>query len=359
MRILVTGGFGFIGSNLVRHLLEADSSGAGPGISRLVNLDKMTYAANPENLADFAGDPRHRPVRGDIADRALLSWLFEEEDFDAVIHLAAESHVDRSIDDPEAFVMTNVVGTYRLLEAARHHHRTRAGAGRDFRFIHVSTDEVYGTLAADDPAFSESTAYAPNSPYSASKASSDHFARAWFHTYGLPVITTNCSNNYGPRQFPEKLIPLMISKIRRGEPLPVYGDGMQVRDWLHVEDHCRALARVLRVGRPGEVYNIGGGNEMTNLEVVRILVDLVNERLPEAERRPPEARIHFVKDRPGHDRRYAIDSRKIECELGWKATEDPVSGFRKTVDWYFANEGWVDRILSGSYRGERLGQGEG
>lgn len=357
MRILLTGGYGFIGSNLVRYLLDAAKAEPGMEVSRLVNLDKMTYAANPENLADLVGDPRHVPVQGDIGDGALLSELFAGHDFDAVIHLAAESHVDRSIDDPEAFVMTNVVGTYRLLEAARTHHLGRSEQGKAFRFLHVSTDEVYGSLSPEDPAFSETTAYAPNSPYSASKAASDHLVRAYFHTYGLPVITTNCSNNYGPRQFPEKLIPLMISKIRRGEWLPVYGDGQQVRDWLYVEDHCRALARVLAKGRPGEVYNVGGRNELPNLSVVTTLINLVNERLPESERRAPSELIRHVTDRPGHDRRYAIDSSKIEEELGWHPLEDPESGFRKTVDWYFENGGWIDRILSGSYRGERLGNG--
>jgi dTDP-glucose 4,6-dehydratase len=357
MRILITGGYGFIGSNLIRSLLDSAKAESDMEISYLVNLDKMTYAANPENLADLVRDPRHIPVQGDIGDGALVSGLFANHDFDAVIHLAAESHVDRSIDDPESFVMTNVVGTYRLLEAARLHHRRRSEVGKTFRFLHVSTDEVYGSLLPEDPAFSETTAYAPNSPYSASKAASDHLARAYFHTYGLPVITTNCSNNYGPRQFPEKLIPLMISKIRRGETLPVYGDGQQVRDWLYVEDHCRALARVLAKGRAGEVYNIGGRNELTNLSVVTTLIHLVNERLPEPERRPPSERIRHVTDRPGHDRRYAIDSTKIEQELGWHPVEDPESGFRKTVAWYFENQGWIGRILSGTYRGERLGSG--
>lgn len=359
MRILITGGYGFIGSNLVLHLLETPSVESRVTVERVVNLDKMTYAANRENLAGIARDPRHLPVIGDICDGTLLTGLFEKHDFDAVIHLAAESHVDRSIDDPEAFVMTNVTGTYRLLEAARAHHRRRAASGKEFRFLHVSTDEVYGSLGPEDPAFSETTAYAPNSPYSASKASSDHFVRAYFHTYGLPVITTNCSNNYGPRQFPEKLIPLMISKIRRGESLPVYGDGMQVRDWLYVEDHCSALVRVLTAGIPGEVYNIGGRNELTNLSVVRTLLSLVNERLQDGGRRSSAELIRHVSDRPGHDRRYAIDCRKIEENLGWRPREDPSSGFRKTVDWYFENGAWVDGILSGRYRGERLGTGGG
>lgn len=355
MRILLTGGYGFIGSNLVHHLL---GSRTAPGIEveLLVNLDKMTYAANPENLTDVADDPKFLSVVGDIADGPLLARLFEEHEFDAVIHLAAESHVDRSIDDPGTFVMTNVVGTSRLLEAALRHYRHLGDDGK-FRFLHVSTDEVYGSLGPDDDAFSESSPYAPNSPYSASKAASDHFVRAYFHTYGLPVLTTNCSNNYGPRQFPEKLIPLMISKIRRGETLPVYGDGMQVRDWLYVEDQCRALTRVLTSGTPGDVYNIGGRHERTNLSVVRTLISLVNERLSETDQRSPEDLIRHVTDRPGHDRRYALDTTKIERELHWQPLEQPESGFRKTVDWYFENEAWVDRILSGSYRGERLGSG--
>lgn len=356
MRILLTGGYGFIGSNLVHHLLGSTPA-SGIAVERLVNLDKMTYAANPENLSGVADDPRFLSVVGDIADAPLIARLFEEHEFDAVIHLAAESHVDRSIDHPESFVMSNVVGTCRLLEAALRHHRHHLDTGKEFRFLHVSTDEVYGSLGPDGNAFSETSAYAPNSPYSASKAASDHFVRAYFHTYGLPVITTNCSNNYGPRQFPEKLIPLMISKIRRGESLPVYGDGMQVRDWLYVEDQCRALTRVLTSGIPGEVYNVGGKHELTNLSVVRTLISLVNERLPAEERRSPEDLIRHVTDRPGHDRRYALDTTKIERELHWQPLEHPDSGFRKTVDWYFDNEAWVDRILSGSYRGERLGSG--
>lgn len=357
MRILLTGGSGFIGSNLVHYLLGSASVEQGLEVELLVNLDKMTYAANPENLSDLASDPRLTQVIGDIGDGELVSRLFAEMDFDAVIHLAAESHVDRSIDSPEEFVKTNVLGTFRLLESARFHHRRRSSEGKDFRFVHVSTDEVYGTLLPNSPPFSETTAYAPNSPYSASKASSDHFVRAYFHTYGLPVVTTNCSNNYGPRQFPEKLIPLMISKIRRGEPLPIYGDGLQVRDWLYVDDHCRALVKVLVGGTPGEVYNIGGCNELTNLAVVKTLVTLVNEHLEPGERRDFESLVRYVADRPGHDRRYAIDCAKISGELGWKPLEGPESGFQKTVRWYFENEVWVDRILSGSYRGERLGSG--
>lgn len=353
MRLLVTGGYGFIGSNLVRLLLDP---AADPGVTveRIVNLDKMTYAANPENLAEFEGDPRHLPVRGDIADAALLERLFAEHDFDAVLHLAAESHVDRSIDSPEPFLDTNVFGTFRLLEAARCHHR-RLPADRRFVFLHVSTDEVYGSLAPDDPAFTESHPHRPNSPYSASKAASDHFVRAYHHTYGLPVVTTNCSNNYGPRQFPEKLIPLMISKIRAGGSLPIYGDGMQVRDWLHVEDHCRAIVRVLMGGNFGEVYNIGGRCELSNREVVGRLIDLVNEMLPPSEQRDPAELITYVKDRPGHDRRYAIDCSKIERQLGWTPLETAETGFRKTVRWYFENQDWIDHILSGTYRGERLG----
>ena len=355
MRILVTGGFGFIGSNLVRHLLGSDHSGSGLEIDFLVNLDKMTYAANPANLSDIADDPRHFAVEGDINDLPLVSGLLERHDIDAVFHLAAESHVDRSIDSPGDFVMTNVVGTQRLLDAASLHHQLRKTEGKSFRFIHVSTDEVYGALGPDDPAFTESSPYAPNSPYSASKAASDHFARAYHRTFGLPVVITNCSNVYGPRQFPEKLVPLMISKIRQGDTLPLYGDGLQIRDWLYVEDHCRALTRILLAGRPGEVYHIGGSAELTNLEVVRRLVDLVSDHLPDSGKRDPNPLIQFVADRPGHDRRYAINSCKIREELGWIPKETPESGFPKTVDWYFENEEWLEQVLSGAYKGERLG----
>jgi dTDP-glucose 4,6-dehydratase len=357
MRLLITGGYGFIGSNLVRFLFSPAAGEAGLEVERVVNLDKMTYAANPENLADLAGEPRHVPVLGDIGDSDLVTSLLSDHRIDAVIHLAAESHVDRSIDAPEAFIQTNVVGTFRLLEAARTHAKVYRNPANDrgFLFLHLSTDEVYGALGPSDPAFSESHPYAPNSPYSASKAGSDHLARAYFHTYGLPVLTTNCSNNYGPRQFPEKLIPLMISKLLRGEPLPVYGDGQQRRDWIHVEDHCRALVAVLLRGRPGEVYNIGGRCELTNLEVVERLASLVDELSPGTAAAPGE-RIRFVTDRPGHDRRYAVECGKIERELGWRPLETAESGFRKTVAWYLGNQDWIDRILSRGYRGERLGR---
>jgi dTDP-glucose 4,6-dehydratase len=357
MRLLVTGGYGFIGSNLVRLLLSPEAREVGLVVEKVVNLDKMTYAANPENLADLAGDDRHIPVTGDIGDSALVASLLSSQRIDAVIHLAAESHVDRSIDDPGAFVQTNVVGTFRLLEASRAYSKqyTNSENPRGFIFLHVSTDEVYGSLGPDEAAFAETHPYAPNSPYSASKAASDHFARAHHHTYGLPVITTNCSNNYGPRQFPEKLIPLMISKLLRGEKLPIYGDGQQRRDWLFVDDHCRALVAALLRGKPGEVYNIGGRCELTNLEVVERLITLVAEFSPSLGTVDPATRIQFVADRPGHDRRYAIDATKIERTLGWRPLEDAGSGFRKTVQWYLDNQVWVDRILAGTYRGGRLG----
>jgi dTDP-glucose 4,6-dehydratase len=348
MRILVTGGAGFIGANLVHHLL-----GAAGQVERIVNFDKLTYAGNPDNLAGLAGDPRHLFVQGDICDGGHLAALLAGHRIDAIMHLAAESHVDRSIDGPEAFIQTNFVGTFRLLEAARHYWRSLPDPARAaFRFLHVSTDEVYGTLGAADPAFREDTPYAPNSPYSASKAGSDHLARAYHHTYGLPVVTTNCSNNYGPFQFPEKLIPLMIRKAVGGQPLPVYGDGSNVRDWLYVEDHCRGLVAALLGGRPGETYNIGGRNEMKNLEVVKIiLAELRAAGVATA----TEDLITFVTDRPGHDWRYAIDCGKIERELGWRPLETFASGIRKTVAWYLANQAWVERIEAGAYRGERLG----
>ena len=357
MRLLVTGGAGFIGSNLVHYLLGPASEELGVTIERVVNLDKLTYAGNPENIADLDADPRHAFVQGDIGDAALLERLFAEHDLDGVMHLAAESHVDRSIDAPEEFIMTNFVGTFQMLHAARNHYKRRqeAGTAEGFRFLHVSTDEVYGSLSAEDPAFSETTPYAPNSPYSASKAGSDHLARAYFHTFEIPVITTNCSNNYGPYQFPEKLIPLMIAKARRGESLPVYGDGSNVRDWLYVEDHCRGLALALLKGRPGEVYNIGGRNELKNIDVVRKLIELVNEFLPEGETRDADELITYVTDRPGHDHRYAINCEKIERELGWEPKETWETGFRKTVQWYFENDAWIDHIEQGTYQGQRLG----
>ncbi len=353
MRILVTGGAGFIGSNLVRYLLGAAGGELGVVIERVVTLDKLTYAGNRSSLADLDGDPRHVFVQGDIGDGALVGKLLREHAIDAVMHLAAESHVDRSIDSPEEFIQTNFVGTYRLLEAARRY--WNEGGAASFRFLHVSTDEVFGSLGAEDPAFYEDTPYAPNSPYSASKAGSDHLARAYHHTYGLPVITTNCSNNYGPYQFPEKLLPLMIRKTLRGEPLPVYGDGMNVRDWLYVEDHCRGLAMALVKGVPGRTYVIGGKCEMKNLDVVRALIETVREFAPGKVTRTAEELITFVKDRPGHDRRYAINPGRICRELGWEPRENFASGLRRTVQWYLDHEDWIQNIENGSYRGERLG----
>jgi dTDP-glucose 4,6-dehydratase len=351
MRILVTGGAGFIGANLVHYLLGPAASASGRTIELVVNLDKLTYAGNPENLVPVAGDERHVFVEGDIADSILVRRLLAAHDIDAIMHLAAESHVDRSIDSPEDFIQTNFVGTFRLLQDARAH----AAKKRGFRFLHVSTDEVYGALRPEDPPFSESTAYAPNSPYSSSKAGSDFLVRAFHHTYGLDVVTTNCSNNYGPYQFPEKLVPLMIRKIMRGEALPVYGDGRQVRDWLFVEDHCRGLFLSLLKGRAGETYCIGGRSEKPNIDVVRTLIRIVSERLPARSRKKPDELISYVKDRPGHDRRYAIDCSKIENELGWQPQETFESGMTRTVDWYFANQSWVEHIERGTYRGERLG----
>ncbi len=343
---LVTGGAGFIGGNFV-HLAVA----AG---HKVVNLDKLTYAGNLETLASLKGHPRHAFVHGDIADQGLVSALLNEHRPDAVVNFAAESHVDRSIDGPAAFIQTNVTGTLSLLEATRDHWRGLPVAqAAAFRFLHVSTDEVYGSLGTTGH-FTEETAYAPNSPYSASKAASDHLVRAFHHTYGLPTITTNCSNNYGPYQFPEKLIPLVIQKALAGEELPVYGDGLNVRDWLFVEDHCDAIAAVLEKGVPGETYNVGGNSERTNIEVVRAICALLDERVPSTT--PRESLIRFVRDRPGHDRRYAIDAGKIRRELGWTPRNDFTSGLAHTVDWYLTNQAWVGRILDGSYRMERLGQ---
>ena len=354
MRILVTGGAGFIGSNLVHYLLGDAGKDLGVEIEKVVNLDNLTYAGNPENLTPIAEDPRHTFVKGDIGDPALVQGLLQEHDIDAVMHLAAESHVDRSIDAPEEFIMTNFVGTFQMLHTARAHHEARIAAGRDgIRFLHVSTDEVYGSLGPADPAFSETTPYQPNSPYSASKAGSDHLARSYFHTFGLPVVTTNCSNNYGPYQFPEKLIPLMIGKAQSGENLPVYGDGSNVRDWLYVEDHCRGLFLALVKGEPGEVYNIGGKCEMPNIEVVRAIIDNVN-RINGSEVNADD-QITFVTDRPGHDRRYAINCEKIETELGWTPKENFESGLAKTVQWYFDNHDWIAGIEEGTYQGERIG----
>jgi dTDP-glucose 4,6-dehydratase len=341
--ILVTGGAGFIGSNFVLDwLAQSDEP--------VLNLDALTYAGNMENFASLAGDARHVFVHGDICDRALLDRVLAEHRPRAVLHFAAESHVDRSIHGPGAFVRTNVEGTFTLLEAVRAHWMQLAEAEKGaFRFHHVSTDEVYGSLGPDDPAFTETHLYQPNSPYSASKAASDHLVRAWFHTYGLPVLTTNCSNNYGPYHFPEKLIPLMIVNALAGKPLPIYGDGLNVRDWLYVKDHCSAIRAVLALGRPGEVYNIGGWNERTNRQIVDAICSLLDELRPDPAG-PYRRLIRFVTDRPGHDRRYAIDARKIERDLGWRPAESFETGIRRTVQWYLQNEGWVQRVQSGAYR---------
>jgi dTDP-glucose 4,6-dehydratase len=344
--ILVTGGAGFIGSAVVRQLLAA-------GASKVVNLDKLTYAANLASLPGAEADPRYVLERVDICDAPEVQRVFAEHKPDAVMHLAAESHVDRSIDGPGAFIHTNVIGTFNLLQAALGHWRGLAGAAKEaFRFLHVSTDEVYGSLGPTG-AFTESTRYDPHSPYSASKASSDHLARAWADTYGLPVLVTNCSNNYGPYQFPEKLIPLMVLKAVRGEKLPVYGKGDNVRDWLYVEDHAAALRLVVKKGKPGETYNIGGRAEMQNIEVVRTICRLVDELRPG--NRPREELISFVTDRPGHDQRYAMDASKIERELGWKPSLSFDTGIRRTVEWYLGREDWWRPILDGRYQGDRLG----
>ncbi len=344
---MVTGGAGFIGGNFV---LEAVAQGI-----KVVNLDALTYAGNRDTLASLDGDPNHVFVHGDIGDGALVSRLLAEHRPDAVINFAAESHVDRSIDGPGAFVQTNVVGTLHLLEAVRDHWKGLQGEARDkFRFLHVSTDEVYGTLG-DSGKFTETTPYAPNSPYSASKAASDHLVRAFHHTYGLPVLTTNCSNNYGPYHFPEKLIPLVIAKALAGEALPVYGDGKQVRDWLFVRDHCSAIRTVLEKGRVGETYNVGGNSEKQNIEVVKTICALLDQRRPRADGQPRESQIAFVADRPGHDRRYAIDASKLKNELGWEPAYTFERGIAETVDWYLDNQGWVNRVLDGSYRLERIG----
>lgn len=345
--LLVTGGAGFIGANFV---LQAIADGL-----HVVNLDKLTYAGNPDTLSSLNGNDRHHFTRGDIGDRALVAKLLAEHRPEAIVNFAAESHVDRSIDGPAEFVQTNVVGTLGLLECARDYWRGLEGAARDgFRFLHVSTDEVYGSLGAEGK-FTETTPYAPNSPYSASKAASDHLVRAFHHTYGLPVLTTNCSNNYGPYQFPEKLIPLVIQKALAGEALPVYGDGRNIRDWLFVGDHCSAIRRVLEAGRAGETYNVGGNAERENIAVVRTICALLDARQPPAGGKPRESLITYVKDRPGHDRRYAIDSGKLQTELGWKPSQTFESGMAQTVDWYLASQSWVRRVLDGSYRMERLG----
>ncbi|MGH2970714.1 MAG: dTDP-glucose 4,6-dehydratase [Gaiellaceae bacterium] len=343
MRLLVTGGAGFIGSNFVL------SSIAQTG-ETVVNLDKLTYAGNLRNLVTLDGDARHAFVQGDICDRALVRRLFAEHRPRAIVHFAAESHVDRSIEGPAEFVQTNVVGTFSLLEEARAYWTELPQAEKaSFRFLHVSTDEVYGSLGADDHAFGEQTPYAPNSPYAASKAASDHLVRAYHHTYGLPALTTNCSNNYGPYQFPEKLIPLVIHNALAGKPLPVYGDGKNVRDWLYVLDHCAAVRLALDQGRPGETYNVGGNSERTNIEVVRLICNLLDRAQPRSRGGYADL-IEFVKDRPGHDRRYAIDSAKIRGTLGWRPQESFESGVEKTVRWYLANRTWTEDITSGAYR---------
>jgi dTDP-glucose 4,6-dehydratase len=344
MTILVTGGAGFIGSNFVLDWLAQSSE-------PVVNLDKLTYAGNLENLASVRSDDRHIFIRGDLCDRALMDQLLTRYRPRAVLHFAAESHVDRSIHGPEDFIQTNIVGTFRLLEAVRTYWSSLAEADQTaFRYLHVSTDEVYGTLAKDDPPFAESNRYEPNSPYSASKAASDHLVRAWHHTYGLPVLTTNCSNNYGPYHFPEKLIPLMIVNALAGKPLPVYGDGMQIRDWLYVKDHCSAIRRVLEAGLPGETYNVGGWNEQPNIHIVKTICALLDELRPKADGSSYVTQITHVTDRPGHDRRYAIDARKIERELGWKPAETFETGIRKTVRWYLDHPDWVQHVQSGTYR---------
>ena len=342
--ILVTGGAGFIGSNFVLDWLAT-------GNEPVVNLDKLTYAGNRANLAALQGDADHIFVQGDIGDAALTARLLAEHRPRAIVNFAAESHVDRSIHGAEEFIATNIVGTFRLLESARGYwSQLPADEKAAFRFLHVSTDEVYGTLAPDAPAFTEDHVYEPNSPYSASKAASDHLVRAWHHTYGLPVLTTNCSNNYGPFHFPEKLIPLMIVNALAGKPLPIYGDGQQVRDWLYVSDHCSGIRRVLEAGRVGETYNIGGWNEQTNLAIVHTICDLLDELQPRADGRSYRSQITHVPDRPGHDRRYAIDARKIERELGWRPAETFDTGIRKTVAWYLAHTEWVQDVQSGAYR---------
>jgi dTDP-glucose 4,6-dehydratase len=360
MTLLVTGAAGFIGANFVLDWLASSQE-------PIINLDKLTYAGNLESLSSLQGDARHVFVQGDIGDAELVNRLLAEHQPRAVLNFAAESHVDRSIHGPGDFIETNIVGTFRLLESVRGYWGTlpvkavsdreqapsrseTAPTRKDFRFLHVSTDEVYGSLAKDDPAFAETHRYEPNSPYSASKAASDHLVRAWHHTYGLPVLTTNCSNNYGPYHFPEKLIPLMIVNALAGKPLPVYGDGMQIRDWLYVKDHCSAIRRVLEAGRLGETYNVGGWNEKPNIEIVKTVCALLDELRPRADGQPYALQISYVTDRPGHDRRYAIDARKLEAELGWKPAETFETGIRKTVQWYLANPQWVSHVQSGAYR---------
>lgn len=352
MNLLITGGAGFIGSALIRWLLsdEAKAERQALRLRRVVNLDALTYAGNPANLDSVRNHPLYQFVHGDITDETRVEKVFREQEITSVIHMAAESHVDRSIDNPAQFIKTNVEGTYRLLETARRAW-TRGG---EQRFVHVSTDEVFGSLGPDDPRFCETTAYAPNSPYAASKAASDHLARAYFHTYGLPVMISNCSNNYGPCQFPEKLIPLMILNALERKPLPVYGDGQQIRDWLFVDDHVRALVAILMKGTPGEVYTVGGSNELANLALVKMLCAGLQNRRPLNDGRYEDL-ITFVRDRPGHDRRYAIDSAKAQRELGWKPQVNLADGLARTIEWYLDNRAWCDAITNGAYRRERLG----
>lgn len=346
----VTGGAGFIGSNFILSLLPAENIA-------VVNFDKLTYAGNLESLASLATDPNYFFVEGDICDQARVSELLSTHEPDYIINFAAESHVDRSIDGPSEFIQTNIVGTFELLEAARNYWGTRTGEKKQaFRFLHVSTDEVFGSLGQEGY-FTEETPYAPNSPYAASKASSDHLIRSYNRTFGFPALTTNCSNNYGPYQFPEKLVPLIIHNALAGKPLPIYGDGKQIRDWLYVEDHCHAIRTVLEKGEPGEVYAIGGNNEKANLEIVHSICDLLDEMSPEATGKSYKSLITFVNDRPGHDRRYAIDSGKVQRQLGWSPKETFQTGLRKTIRWYLDHQTWVDRVMSGAYRGERLGLG--
>ncbi len=348
---IVTGGAGFIGSAVVRMIIESSDDA-------VVNVDKLTYAGNLDSLQSVSENPRYHFVQADICDSQKMTEVFSTYQPDAIMHLAAESHVDRSIDGPGDFIQTNIVGTYNLLEVARDYWNGLQGDKKDeFRFHHVSTDEVYGSLG-DEGMFQETTPYDPSSPYSASKASSDHLVRAWYRTYGLPVVITNCSNNYGPYQYPEKLIPLILQKARNGEPLPVYGTGENIRDWLYVDDHARALLLVMKKGSKGETYNIGGHNEVTNIDVVRTLCAILDDREPAKDGRPYAELISFVSDRPGHDMRYAIDASKIQHDLGWTPDETFETGLAKTVDWYLANQQWVDRVLDGSYMGQRLGAGQ-
>ena len=344
----ITGGAGFIGGNFILNLMKSNQA-------KVINYDKLTYAGNLDTLSSIENDPNYTFIEGDICDRDNLGKLFKTHQIDYVVHFAAESHVDRSIDSPGDFIQTNVVGTFELLEATRNYLASKTTTqNKNFRFLHVSTDEVYGSLG-ETGLFTEDTPYTPNSPYAASKASSDHLVRAYFKTFDLPVLTTNCSNNYGPYQFPEKLLPLMIHNALQGKPLPIYGDGKQIRDWLFVEDHCKAILRVLEKGELGQVYNIGGHNEKNNLEVIEALCHILDELIPNSKFRPHQDLIHFVEDRPGHDRRYAIDATKIQTELEWRPQESFETGLRKTVQWYLCNKDWVNRVMSGAYKGTRLG----